>query len=125
SLKFTVFFFAGAFAALGVQVLIEPDASSVMFGSAGAISAVLGGYTVLYRGSRVITLVVIPLLFTVMELPALILLAVWFAMQAAFSVAGPTDWAAFAGQAVSFALGALAIGPLATNRKPVPPTRVA
>jgi membrane associated rhomboid family serine protease len=123
-LRFIVFFFAGAFAALGVQMLIEPDASPVMFGSAGAISAVLGAYTVLYRGSRVITLVVIPLLFTVMEVPALVLLALWPAMQAAFSATGLTDWAALAGQAVSFALGARAIGLLATHRKPIPPTRV-
>jgi membrane associated rhomboid family serine protease len=124
-LKFVGFFFAGALAALGVQKLIEPDASPVMFGSAGAISAVLGAYTVLYRGTQVITLVVIPLLFTVMEVPALVLLALWFPMQAAFSASGLTDWAALAGQVVSFALGAVAIGSLASNRKPVPPTRVA
>ncbi len=124
AVKFVVFFFAGAFAALGVQLLIEPNASAVTFGSAGAIAAILGAYTVIYHGARVITLVVIPLLFTVIEVPAVVLLVLWFAMQAAFSATGLTDWAAFAGQAVAFALGALTIRLLASNRKPLPPTRV-
>ena len=124
TLKFIVFFFAAAFAALGVQLLIDPGASTVTFGSAGAIAAILGAYTVIYRRAQVITLVLIPLLFTVIEVPAVVLLVLWFAMQAAFSAVGLTDWAAFAAQAVTFALGALTIRLLATNRKPVPPAGV-
>ena len=38
-------------------------------GAAGAIAAVLGGYMVLYPRGKVLTVVLIPFLFTVIEVP--------------------------------------------------------
>ena len=105
--------------------MLDPNSTATIVGAGGAISALLGGYTVLYRGARLLTLVLIPLLFTVIEVPVLVMLEVlWFAMQAAFAIAGLIDGAAYAGEVGAFAIGALTIKLLATHRKPVPPTRV-
>jgi membrane associated rhomboid family serine protease len=124
AVRFVGFYFIGGVCAMALQAAIESNSTAPAVGAAGAIATVIGAYTVLYRRAGVITLVLIPLLFTVMEVPALVLLVLWFAMQAAFSAAGLTDWAAYAGQALAFALGALTIRLLASNRKQVPPARV-
>jgi membrane associated rhomboid family serine protease len=42
---------------------------------------VLGGYALLYPRARVITLVFIIIIFTVIELPALLVLGAWFVLQ--------------------------------------------
>ena len=124
AIRFFGIYVVGGVCAVGVLVLLDPDSTATFVGAGGAVSAVLGGYTVLYRGARVLTLVLIPLLFTVVEVPVLVMLVLWFAMQAAFAVAGLIDGAAYAGEIGAFLLGALTIRLLATNRKPVPPTRV-
>jgi membrane associated rhomboid family serine protease len=122
SLKFLAFYLAAGVIGVGLQAALT---SYKAVGAAGAIAAVLGAYTVLYRGGRVITLVLIPLVFTVAEVPALVLLALWWPMQAAFAGTGLIDWTAFAVQVVTFVLGAATIRALASHRKPIPPPRVA
>jgi membrane associated rhomboid family serine protease len=60
-----------------------------------------------------------------------VMLALWFAEQAAFGAAGLTDPTGGGGAVAYFAhiggflFGALAIKPLATRRKPMPPTAAA
>jgi membrane associated rhomboid family serine protease len=122
--RFFGIYLVGGVCAAAVEVAVNAGSTATIVGAAGAISAVLGGYTVLYRGARVLTLVLIPLLFTVVEVPAVVMLVLWFAMQAAFAIAGLIDGAAFAGAVGAFGLGALTIKLLANHRKPVPPTRV-
>jgi membrane associated rhomboid family serine protease len=121
SLKFLVFYLAAGAIAVGIQGVVSDQTA---LGAGGAIAAVLGGYTVIHHRGRVITLILIPLLFTVAEAPAVILLGLWFVMQAAFAATGWIDWWAFGIQFGIFALGALSIRVLATRRKPTPPTRV-
>ena len=121
SLKFLVFYLAAGAIAVAIQEVVS---STTALGAGGAIAAVLGGYTIIHHRGRVITLVLIPLLFTVAETPAGIILGLWFVMQAAFAAAGWIDWWAFAIQFATFALGALSIRVLATRRKPTPPTHV-
>jgi membrane associated rhomboid family serine protease len=124
AVRFFGIYLVGGVCTLAVVVAVDPDSTMTVVGSAGAIAAVLGGYTVLYRGARMLTLVLIPLLFTVIELPVLVFLVLWFAMQAAFAIGGLIDGAVFVGQLGGFLLGALTIKLLATHRRPVPPTRV-
>jgi membrane associated rhomboid family serine protease len=124
AVRFFGIYLVGGVCAVALQVAVDPDSMTTLVGAGGAIAAVLGGYTVLYRGARMLTLVLIPLLFTVIEVPALVMLALWFAMQAAFAATGLINGAAYVGEIGAFLLGALTIRFLATNRKPVPPTRV-
>jgi membrane associated rhomboid family serine protease len=129
--RFLLFYVAGGLAALALQVAVEPNSLAPMVGASGAIGAVLGGYVVLYPRARVLTLVLIILLFTVIEVPAMVMLGLWFALQAVFGAAGLTDPAGGGGAVAYFAhvggfvFGLLAIRALATRRKPTPPTAAA
>ena len=86
----------------------------------------LGGYIVLYPRARVLTLVIIILFFTVIELPALVMLGIWFAEQAVFAAAGLTTATGSGGGVAYFAhiggfvFGALTIKLLATRRRQIP-----
>ncbi|MBA3261541.1 MAG: rhomboid family intramembrane serine protease [Thermoleophilaceae bacterium] len=79
--RFVAFYLLGGLAAVGAQVLVDPSAAVPTVGASGAIAAVLGGYAVLYPRARVITVVFIVILFTIIELPALLVLGFWILMQ--------------------------------------------
>jgi len=79
--RFVVFYVLGGIVALLAQVLIDTDSTVPTVGASGAIAAVLGGYAVLYPRARVITLVFIIIIFTIIELHALVVLGLWFLLQ--------------------------------------------
>jgi membrane associated rhomboid family serine protease len=89
--RFVLFYLLGGLAALGVQILVHPDSTAPTLGASGAIAAVLGGYIVLYPRGRVLTLIFIVFFFTVIELPAIVLLGLWFATQVYFGASGLTN----------------------------------
>jgi membrane associated rhomboid family serine protease len=129
-IRFIVFYLLGGVAALALQVLVGPNSVAPTIGASGAIAAVLGGYIVLYPRARVLTLVLIIFFFGVIELPAWVMLGIWFAEQAAFGAAGLTSLGSSGGVAYfahvgGFAFGLLTIRLLATRRKPTPPTAAA
>jgi membrane associated rhomboid family serine protease len=78
---YLAFYLLGGIAALGAQVVIDTGSAVPTVGASGAIAAVLGGYALLYPRARVITLVFIIIIFTVIELPALVVLGLWFLLQ--------------------------------------------
>jgi membrane associated rhomboid family serine protease len=80
-LRFVLFYLLGGLAALAAQVLVDPDAAIPTVGASGAIAGVLGGYALLYPRARVITVVFIIIFFTVIELPALLVLGFWILIQ--------------------------------------------
>jgi membrane associated rhomboid family serine protease len=80
-LRFVAFYLLGGIVALLAQVLIDTGSTVPTVGASGAIAAVLGGYAILYPRARVITLVFIIIIFTIIELPALVVLGLWFLMQ--------------------------------------------
>jgi membrane associated rhomboid family serine protease len=125
--KYLAFYIAGGLAALALQVAVAPNSGAPTLGASGAIAAVLGGYILLYPRARVLTLVIIIFFFTVIELPALVMLGVWFAQQAAFGAAGLTtptgasSGVAYFAHIGGFAFGLLTIKVLARRRKQIPP----
>jgi membrane associated rhomboid family serine protease len=125
--KFLVFYILAGLATLGLAIVLAPHSHRPTIGAAGAIAAVLGGYVVLYPRARVLTLVLIILFFTVIELPTFVMLGIWFAVQALFAAFGLTNpigggaVVAYVAQLGSFALGALTIWLLATRRRQVQP----
>jgi membrane associated rhomboid family serine protease len=127
--KYIAFYIAGGIAALALQTAIGPNSTAPTIGASGAIAAVLGGYILLYPRARVLTLVLIILFFTVIELPALLVLGIWFAEQAVFAATDLTNptggggGVAYFAHVGGFVFGLLTIKALATNRKPVPPSR--
>ena len=126
SVKFFFFYLLGGIAALALQVAIGPNSLTPTLGASGAIAAVLGGYIVLYPRARVLTLVSIIFFFTVIELPALVMLGIWFAEQAVFAAAGLTTATGTSGGVAYFAhvggfiFGVLTIKLLATRRRRSP-----
>jgi membrane associated rhomboid family serine protease len=84
--RFVVFYLLGGVAALLGQVAIDPDAAVPTVGASGAIAAVLGGYALLYPRARVVTLIFLIIIFTIVELPALVVLGLWFLLQLAYGV---------------------------------------
>src|SRR3954451_7461922 len=82
--RFVLFYVLGGLAALLGQVIVDPSAMVPTIGASGAIAGVLGGYLMLFPRARVVTVVFIIFFFTILELPAVFFLAIWFAQQALF-----------------------------------------
>jgi membrane associated rhomboid family serine protease len=79
--RFIAFYLLGGLAATAAQVAVDPGSTTPTLGASGAIAAVLGGYALLYPRARVVTLIFIIIFVTVIELPALLVLGVWFLLQ--------------------------------------------
>ena len=77
-----IFFYlvCGIVAAFG-QIAMDPSSELPTIGASGAIAGVMGAYFVLYPRSRVLTLIPLVIWWELIELPAIILLGLWFVMQ--------------------------------------------
>ncbi|HZE04177.1 MAG TPA: rhomboid family intramembrane serine protease [Solirubrobacteraceae bacterium] len=122
--RFLAFYLAGGLVATGVTVAVHPGLAAPPVGAAGAVAAVIGGYLILYRGARIIALSLIPFFSGAVEIPPLVLVAAWVAMQSAFAAAGfiAPGGVAYVSWLGGFAFGLVAVRPLTTHRKPIPPT---
>ncbi len=80
--RFVAFYVLGGLAALLAQTVIDPSAAVPTIGASGAVAAVLGGYALLYPRARVVTVIFIVIFFTIVTLPALLVLGAWFVLQA-------------------------------------------
>jgi membrane associated rhomboid family serine protease len=125
--RYIVFYLLAGLAALGLQVAIDPSSQVPTLGASGAIAGVLGGYILLYPRARVLTLIFIILFFTIIEIPAAVVLGIWFLEQIAFGAAdlthptGGGGGVAYFAHIGGFAFGLLAIRAFAQRVKSVPP----
>ena len=83
---FLAFYLAGGIVAAAAQVLVDPHSTVPVIGASGAIAAVLGAYLVLFPGARVLSLIYFGLFFQLIQVPAIVLLGFWFAVQVFDSV---------------------------------------
>ena len=90
-LRFLAFYLLGGAAAVAAQTAIDPSAAVPTIGASGAVAAVLGGYALLYPRARVVTLLFIVIFFTIVELPALVVLGLWFLLQALYGASELTQ----------------------------------
>jgi membrane associated rhomboid family serine protease len=117
-LVFIGFYLLGGLAALGLQVLSDSESLIPTVGASGAIAGVLGAYARLYPRARVVTLVFIIIIFTVITLPAVLVLGVWFVLQLlpAFNdPVGAGGGVAYFAHIGGFVFGLLAIKLFANN----------
>jgi membrane associated rhomboid family serine protease len=125
--RYLLFYLLGGLAAAVLETAIHPGSTAPTIGASGAIAAVLGGYILLYTRARVVTAVLVILFFTLIELPAWVMLGVWFAEQAIFAAtslgnpAGGGGGVAYFAHVGGFAFGLLAIRAFAQRRKQLPP----
>ena len=119
--RFIAFYLLGGLAATALQLVMGPNSATPNLGASGAIAAVLGGYIVMYPRARVVTLVFIIFLFTILELPAIFFLGIWFAEQLFFGALTTANTVAGGGVAYwahvgGFVAGLLLIRIFATRR---------
>jgi membrane associated rhomboid family serine protease len=119
---FIGFYLVGGIAAVLAQVLIDPTSEVPMVGASGAISAVLGAYFVLFPGAKILSLVFLGFFYQLVEVPAVLVLGFWFALQlvdgiASLGLAGAEGGVAFfahiGGFVAGVAIGLLVRGTLA------------
>jgi membrane associated rhomboid family serine protease len=79
-LMYLVFYLLGGVLATLAFWASDPEGFMPVIGASGAVAAVLGAYAVTFPTAKVRTLVFI-LLIAVIDIPALVLLGIWFALQ--------------------------------------------
>jgi membrane associated rhomboid family serine protease len=79
--RYLVFYLLCGVAAAVAQGAINPTSTIPMVGASGAISGVLGAYMLLHPHATVRTLIFIGLFVTIVHVPALFVLGIWFLMQ--------------------------------------------
>jgi membrane associated rhomboid family serine protease len=124
--KFVAFYLLGGLAAFALQIIVSTGSGVPNIGASGAIAGVLGGYILLYPRARVLTFVFIIFFFTLIELPAFVVLGLWFVEQILFGTSGLNNGGSGGGVAYfahigGFAFGLLAIKAFAQRVKQVPP----
>ncbi len=121
--KFVVFYLLGGLAALAGQAATDLGSDVATLGASGAVAAVLGGYLLLFPRARVVTVIFIVIFFTIVELPALLFLVIWFAQQALFGYfdliqpAGEGGGVAYFAHIGGFVLGLALIKLFASERR--------
>jgi membrane associated rhomboid family serine protease len=114
--RYLGFYFATGVAAAMVTILMAPGSRVPVIGASGAIAGVLGAYFVMYPRGRILMVVPLFVFIQLMEIPAVIFLLAWFAVQlwagleegGGAALAGGVAWWAHVG---GFLFG-IALGPL-------------
>ena len=119
--RYLIFYFAAGIAAALATVWIAPESMVPVIGASGAIAGVLGAYFILYPRGRILTILPIFIFIQFIEIPAVIYLLFWFAVQLyagleeggrAGAMGGVAWWAHVGGFMFGIALGPM----LAINR---------
>ena len=128
-LRFLLFYVLSGLVAVYAQAVIDPSVTGPTIGASGAVSGVLGGYILLHPHARVLTLVFIIFFVTFIEIPAIVMLGLWFVLQAipavgqlAPDVAGEGGGVAYLAHVGGFLFGLAAIKLFARRRDTVPPS---
>ena len=79
--KYVLFYLAAGLVAVYSQAALDPGSTVPTIGASGAVAGVLGAYALLHPKTRVLTLIFLVFFVTLVEIPALILLGIWFVLQ--------------------------------------------
>ena len=80
-LGYLLFYLAAGVVANLAQVAADPSSTTPLIGASGAVAGVLGAYFVTFPRSRVLALVPLGFFITMTEVPAVLFLFLWFALQ--------------------------------------------
>jgi membrane associated rhomboid family serine protease len=101
--KYLLFYLAAGIIGSVAHVIANPTSPVPIIGASGAIAGVLGGYFISFPRSRILALVPIFFFVTLLEVPSVIYLALWFILQlfngtlSLGGVANPVAWWAHIG----------------------------
>ncbi|MBV9228290.1 MAG: rhomboid family intramembrane serine protease, partial [Chloroflexi bacterium] len=80
-LPYLIFYlFCGIIASIA-QIAVDPNSTVPSLGASGAIAGVLAAYLVLFPWAGVRTIIFIFIFFTIVTLPAFVLIGIWFLLQ--------------------------------------------
>ena len=79
--RFAVFYVICGLAASFSQIFVSPNSVVPSLGASGAIAGVLGAYLILFPRNRVRSLLPLGIIFTTVELPAIVVLGFWIVIQ--------------------------------------------
>jgi membrane associated rhomboid family serine protease len=79
--RFILFYLLAGLIAVYAQSLLDTSATVPTIGASGAVAGVLGGYALLHPQARVLSLIFIVFFVTLIEVPAYIILGIWFVLQ--------------------------------------------
>jgi membrane associated rhomboid family serine protease len=128
--RYLIFYLLAGYAATALQTVVTlwmaPESAAIPnLGASGAISGVLGAYFVLLPRAKVLTVIILGIIFFLREIPAVFFLGIWVAFQlidAGFQFLHPPTGG---GVAVFAHLGGLAFGVLTVflfrERSPLSP----
>ena len=98
--RFLLFYFTCGIIANLTQFAFDPASTVPVIGASGAVSGILGAYAVCFPRAKIQTLVPLFFIFTIVEIPAMLFLGVWFfyqlqggAISAGMAGAGIAWWA--------------------------------
>ena len=122
SLRFLGFYLASGIAAALATIAIAPQSEIPVIGASGAIAGVLGPYFIFYPRGRITTILPVFIFIQVIEVPAVIYLLLWFAVQLYAGLMGGSQGAPAGGVAwwahIGGFLFGIALGPLLARREP-------
>jgi len=117
--RFVAFYLVCGLAAAFTQVVVNAGSTTPMIGASGAVAGVLGAYILMWPRARVMTLLILGIFFPVVEMPAWVLLGIWFVLQAvqgATTLGAESDVAYFA-HVGGFAAGMVLVWLFAAGRR--------
>ncbi|MGH2963182.1 MAG: rhomboid family intramembrane serine protease [Solirubrobacterales bacterium] len=125
---FVPFYLLAGIVAVYAQAFLDTSATIPTVGASGAVAGVLGAYALLHPQARVLTLVFIIFFVTLVEIPAMIMLGIWFALQflpavgqlATPDVTGESGGVAYFAHVGGFIVGLALIKLLARRREEAP-----
>jgi membrane associated rhomboid family serine protease len=79
--RFILFYLLAGLIAVYAQSLLDTSATVPTIGASGAVAGVLGGYALLHPQARVLSLIFIVFFVTLIEVPAYVILGIWFVLQ--------------------------------------------
>jgi len=106
-LLFLAFYVAAVILATGTHVAFESGSTVPMIGASGAIAGVMGAYIVWFPRARITSVLPLFVFVTLVNLPAVVVLGLWFVMQFATNPNEGVAWLAHVGGFVSGAAVAL------------------
>jgi membrane associated rhomboid family serine protease len=109
--KFVAFYLLSGVAASMAQLSFDPTSAVPMIGASGAVSGILGAYLVLFPRAKIKTFIFI----VILDVPAVLLLTIWFFMQLGFSQGEGVAWFAHIG---GFVFGLLFVKVFALGSRP-------
>jgi len=85
-IRFVLFYLICGIIAVYTHSFVDVQSRVPMIGASGAVSGILGAYLLLFPRARILTLVPLGFYITTIRMPALILIGLWFGMQAVNAV---------------------------------------